>query len=266
MEKVFDDPLLLLKILGDNTNLSYITKEMRIFKSTSSINKYRVSQSINIYKPVCNKSKLCVFKNPTLLKKIFLFLDNEDTNSIEPVYTDCNTDLIIININSINFKNCSKLLNIYTRDLFFSILNTEKNIISSLYSTITFSSKYLMIRYYIQEIMEKPRNITYSDNNDYRICNIIDCINFSYTLSHYCEDHNNYHYWIKEKNKYINSIVCPVCQQNIVYNKGKYTIQQKYCSFKCKIRGIKNKKLKMPLNFMDEPILSIDEINDYYSK
>ena len=28
----------------------------------------------------------------------------------------------------------------------------------------------------------------------------------------------------------------------------------------------KNKKLKMPLNFMDEPILSIDEINDYYSK
>ena len=80
MNKTFDDPILLLKVLGDKTSLRYITKEMRIFKCTSKRNCDKISKTLDLYikrREKYVKSRDMVLGNNDILRNIFMFLDDE---------------------------------------------------------------------------------------------------------------------------------------------------------------------------------------------
>ena len=258
LKTIFNNNELLLEILDDSKCLRYITPEMKALKCTSRSNYLNVNKAIKTYIHNYQESMYNVFSNKYLLLNIFLYIydimqyDNQE--SIK------NNIFSAFNKSSIMFKNSSKLFNILSRKTFCFILNNDKTL-NSKFCYIKFSSTDILLQYYIEQYSEfKEHKIQIQPklckNGCYREANI---------FSSYCKIHESFYI----KNRYNGSKtyfrVCKACGDNLISSNNEHYNKYTYCSTKCNMKAKRNRKLKMPPNFMTEPILSIDDINKHFS-
>ena len=258
MNNIFNNSEILLNILDKSGSLRYITSDMKSLKCTSRMNYNNINNTLKLYLHNYNKSMYKVFGNKYLLLNIFDYM-------YEKTYSETKT-LIKKNIftpfnkSSVKFKNSSKIFNILSRKAFCYIININKDIFKSKDWYLNYSSTEIILDYYLDEYIEikkYPKFILY-DLCKYCLFNIVE------NNSSYCKIHQSF--YVKNRGDgYTYYRTCEVCNDNLIKsNSDKYN-KYTYCSTKCSMKAKRNRKLKMPPDFMVEPILSIDDINKYFS-
>jgi len=184
-------------------------------------------------------------------------------------------DISYINIDILKLMILNKKWNDIINNFYINIIKDNKKQINIFFNCIRIRDNKIILKYFIDSYLEnrmlsiKMININefYLErfNNRYlQECFNTNCLNFNNILSKYCNKCLNSELTKYSNKKCIKYHICKVCEIKEVI-KDEYNYEG-FCSFKCYIRALKNRKLKQPLNFMKEPIIKIDSINKFFNK
>lgn len=288
MQKVFDDPILLMKLLSDNELFLYKTKEMRMFKSTSRLNNYRINNVLDMYKPK-NDKMFEIFNNNKLLKKILDY-----TRIIEPENNNENNLFGFFNKNLIKLKNLSKKFNINIRNFLITYIKNNKKLIKSMYPLIGFKSNKIFFDYILNSLYENCflgrkgiKGLYHKIPDEYKYPSCIACEQECFEDQLYCEFHC-FSVWTtidcyedidindtffddfddEKIDKATNYRLCYCCSYEIVSNRGLFNHENIFCQ-KCYEKYGEEKCYEISRdyhNIIIKPgILNEKDIENYFS-